>query len=247
MENTKQLSKKKVGGAVLDILTIGMLFASFAALFYSGFILQSASFPLGAMCAITAVGLLLLFFIGDITCLVSKSRSRTLTVGFLAFSAVQLVALIVNLALLLGLMCRLFSVNDMSARFTYVLTAAIVLVGYVASISYFSDGVVGDADEEGGEEEEGSEEEADEEDAEEEGAEEDSEDDAEEEGAEDEDADEEALADEAFEPEEEEVSEDASEEVSFEVEDDADTAETAVFAYEDDGDEDEKEPDSAEQ
>ena len=64
MKNDSNLKKKPIGGIVLDIITIGMLFASFAALFYSGFILQTDTFPVGALCAITAVGLLLLFFIG---------------------------------------------------------------------------------------------------------------------------------------------------------------------------------------
>lgn len=138
MDNNHVSAKKSVGGLVLDILTIGMLFASFAALFYSGFVLQSTTFPLGAMCAITAVGLLLLFFIGTVSCLSSKAKKNSLTAGFLAFSAIQLVALIVNFALLLGLMVKLFSVETMASRLTYVITVSLVLIGYVASISYFS-------------------------------------------------------------------------------------------------------------
>ena len=159
MENKNGRSKKNVGGVLLDILTIGMLFASFAALFYSGFILQTDTFPIGALCAITAVGLLLLFFIGDVSCLASKVKNHSLTAGFLAFSALQLIALIVNLALLLAIMVKLFSVEDFSARLTYVISTAVVLIGYVASISYFSDGSVGDDTAE--EDEEESEEEAD--------------------------------------------------------------------------------------
>lgn len=148
MENQNISGKKKAGGIILDILTIGLLFASFAALFYSGFIIQSDSFPLGALCAITAVGLLLLFLIGAVSCLSSKVKNDSLTAGFLAFSAVQLVALIVNLALLLGIMVKLFSVSGLPARITYIVTTAIVLIGYVASIFYFSDGTVGEISEE---------------------------------------------------------------------------------------------------
>jgi hypothetical protein len=142
MENQNVSAKKRVGGVILDILTVGLLFASFAALFYSGFIIQSSTFPLGALCAITAVGLLLLFFIGAASCLVSKVKNNCLTAGFLVFSAVQLVALIVNLALLLGIMTKLFSVEDLPARITYLITTLIVLTGYMASISYFSNGTV---------------------------------------------------------------------------------------------------------
>lgn len=169
MENKNGRSKKNVGGVLLDILTIGMLFASFAALFYSGFILQTDTFPVGALCAITAVGLLLLFFIGDVSSLASKVKNHSLTAGFLAFSAVQLIALIVNLALLLAIMVKLFRVEDFSARLTYIITTAVVLIGYVASISYFSDGSVGDdtaeedEDEEDEDEEEPEEEEPEEE------------------------------------------------------------------------------------
>lgn len=159
MENKNGRSKKNVGGVLLDILTIGMLFASFAALFYSGFILQTDTFPIGALCAITAVGLLLLFFIGDVSSLASKVKNHSLTAGFLAFSAVQLIALIVNLALLLAIMVKLFRVEDFSARLTYIITTAVVLIGYVASISYFSDGSVGDDTAEEDEDEEEPEEE----------------------------------------------------------------------------------------
>ncbi len=148
MDNNHLSKKKNVGGIVLDILTIGMLFASFTALFYSGFILKAASFPLGALCAITAAGMLLLFFIGNISCLSSKTKNDSLSVGFLVFSAVQLVALIVNLALLLGLMIKLFSVDDLASRLTYVITVSLVLIGYVASISYFSAGNAADTDDE---------------------------------------------------------------------------------------------------
>ena len=146
MENKKVLSKKNIGGILLDIFTIAMLFASFAALYYSGFVLKIETFPLIALCAITAVGLLLLFVIGAVSCLSSKSKNKTLTPGFLVFSAVQLVALIVNLALLCSILIKLFSVDDLFARLTYVISVAIVLIGYVVSISYFSDGSVGDVD-----------------------------------------------------------------------------------------------------
>ena len=100
--------------------------------------------------------LLLLFFIGAVSCLSSKVKNKCLTVGFLVFSAVQLVALIANLALLLGIMTKLFSVDDLPVRLTYILTTAVVLVGYVASISYFSDNRVSEIAEEeaDGEEEE---------------------------------------------------------------------------------------------
>ena len=123
-----------------------MLFASFAALYYSGFVLKIETFPLIALCAITAVGLLLLFVIGAVSCLSSKSKNKTLTPGFLVFSAVQLVALFVNLALLCSILVKLFSVDDLFARLTYVISVSIVLIGYVVSISYFSDGSVGDVD-----------------------------------------------------------------------------------------------------
>ena len=153
-----QSSSKKIGGIVLDIHTIGLLFAAFAALFYSAFILQSTTFPIGAMCAITAVGLLLLFFIGDVSCLSAKSKAGSLSVGFLVFSVVQLVALILNLALLLGLMIKLFDVNQLFSRLAYVITVSVVLIGYVASISYFSDGRVNEFPEEDDGESDGTEE-----------------------------------------------------------------------------------------
>ena len=165
MENKKVLSKKNIGGILLDIFTIAMLFASFAALYYSGFVLKIETFPLIALCAITAVGLLLLFVIGAVSCLSSKSKNKTLTPGFLVFSAVQLVALFVNLALLCSILVKLFSVDDLFARLTYVISVAIVLIGYVVSISYFSDGSVGDVDsveEDNGEEEESEDDELDE-------------------------------------------------------------------------------------
>lgn len=139
MENNTVSLKKNVGGIILDIFTIGMLFASFAALFYSGFILKTDTFPLGALCAITAVGLLLLFFIGTVSCLSSKVKNKNLSKGFLVFSAIQLVALIVNLALLLGIMIKMFSVDGLFARLTYIISVSLILIGYVASISYFSD------------------------------------------------------------------------------------------------------------
>lgn len=172
MESKNVSEKKSIGGIVLDIITIGLLFASFAALFYSGFILQVETFPLGALCAITAVGLLLLFFIGDVSCLSSKVKNHSLSVGFLVFSAIQTVALIVNLALLLAIMVKLFTVDSLAARLTYVITTVIVLLGYVASVCYFSDGTVGiTSDEEDSDEDEAEEDaeetvdEADEEDA----------------------------------------------------------------------------------
>ena len=160
MENNNGANStpKKVGGVLLDVLTIGMLFAAFAALFYSSFVLQSKTFPIGAMCAITAVGLLLLFFIGDVSCLSAKSKNNTLSVGFLSFSAFQLVALICNLALLLGLMIKLFNVEQLGTRLAYVITVSVILIGYVASVSYFSttpeeyDGVSDDEDDEDSEE-----------------------------------------------------------------------------------------------
>ena len=158
MDNQNVSVGKKAGGAILDILTVGLLFASFAVLFYSGFILQSKTFPMGALCAITAAGLLLLFFIGAVSCLSSKVKNNGLTVGFLVFSAVQLVALIVNLALLLGIMVKLFSVDELPVRLTYVITTALVLIGYVASISYFSDGRVNEFPEEDDGESDGTEE-----------------------------------------------------------------------------------------
>lgn len=166
MENNKVVMKKNIGGIILDIFTIGMLFASFAALFYSGFILKTETFPLVALCAITAVGLLLLFFIGAVSCLSSKAKNNSLTRGFLFFSALQLVALIINLALLIGILIKLFSVDDLFARLTYVISVSVVLIGYVVSISYFSDGNVGnvgDAEEESDEDESGDEESGDDE------------------------------------------------------------------------------------
>ena len=180
MENNKVVMKKNIGGIILDIFTIGMLFASFAALFYSGFILKTETFPLVALCAITAVGLLLLFFIGAVSCLSSKAKNNSLTRGFLFFSALQLVALIINLALLIGILIKLFSVDDLFARLTYVISVSIVLIGYVVSISYFSDGNVGnvgDAEEESDEDESGDEESGDDESDDDESGDEESDDD----------------------------------------------------------------------
>ena len=52
-----------------------------------------------------------------------------------------------NLTLLLGIMTRLFSVDDLPTRLTYLITTLVVLVGYVASISYFSNGTVNEISE----------------------------------------------------------------------------------------------------
>lgn len=151
MSNEQISTQKKIGGMVLDIITIGMLFAAFGAIFYSGFILQSESFPLGWICAITAIGLLLLFFIGTVSCMATKVKNNALTVGFLVFSALQVCALIVNLALLLALMTKIFTVDLLPVRLTYAVTTALVLVGYVASVMAYSDGIV---DEDASEEDE---------------------------------------------------------------------------------------------
>ena len=207
--------KKNIGGIILDIFTIGMLFASFAALFYSGFILKTETFPLVALCAITAVGLLLLFFIGAVSCLSSKAKNNSLTRGFLFFSALQLVALIINLALLIGILIKLFSVDDLFARLTYVISVSIVLIGYVVSISYFSDGNVGnvgDAEEESDEDESGDEESGEEESDDDESGEEESDDDESgEEESDDDESDEEESGDE--ESDEVESDDDAADEL----------------------------------
>lgn len=162
MNNEQISTKKKIGGVVLDIITIGMLFAAFGAIFYSGFILQSESFPLSWICAITAVGLLLLFFIGTVSCMATKVKNNALTVDYLVFSAVQVCALIVNLALLLTLMTKIFTVDMFAVRMTYAVTTVLVLVGYVASVMAYSDGIVdedaSDEEEEADQEDEGDEE-----------------------------------------------------------------------------------------
>lgn len=163
-------AKKKIGGAIVDIITVIMLFGAFGAIFYSGFLTDSGSMPLWLIAVVTVFGLLLLFCIGTVSCMVTKVKQRSLTAGFLAFSALQLCALIVNDAVLGCLMIQLFTVENPIMRYAYVITAAIVLVGYVASIAAYSDGILdtsassdGDTEEEE-EEEEAAEDEAVEED-----------------------------------------------------------------------------------
>ena len=135
-------TKKKVGGVILDIITIIMLFAAFGAIFYTGFLTENSSMPLWMIAVVTVLGLLLLFCIGTVSCMVTKVKQRSLTAGFLAFSALQLCALIVNYAVLTCLMIQLFTVQNPVMRYAYVITTAIVLIGYVASIAAYSDGIL---------------------------------------------------------------------------------------------------------
>ena len=151
---------KKVGGIILDIITVIMLFAAFGAIFYSGFLTENSSMPLWMIASVTVLGLLLLFCIGTVSCMVTKVKQHSLTAGFLAFCALQLCALLVNDAVLVCLLIKLFDVQHPLMRYAYVITAAIVLIGYVASIAAYSDGILDSSasDDEADEEDEAAEE-----------------------------------------------------------------------------------------
>lgn len=156
MNNEKTDTKRKVEAIMLDILTIGLLFAAFGMVFYAGFITEEEDLTLNVMSAVTAVGLVLLYIIGTCSCLVTKAKKNTLTAGFLAFSAVQLYALLSNLVVLGCLLIGLFTVNDVFMQAAYVATTFIVLLGYVVNVIAFSDNnvVTEDADDEDDEDEE---------------------------------------------------------------------------------------------
>ncbi len=149
---------KKVGGIVLDVITVIMLFAAFGAIFYSGFMTESNTMPLWMIALVTALGLLLLFCIGTVSCMVTMVKQNSLTAGFLAFCSLQLGALIVNDTVLVCLLIQLFDVQNPVMRYAYVISAAIVLIGYVASIAAYSDGILdssaSDDEEEAAEEDE---------------------------------------------------------------------------------------------
>ena len=90
MSNETVSTRKKIGGIVVDVVTVLMLFTAFGAIFYSGFLTENGNMPLWMIAAVTALGLLLLFCIGTVSCMVTKVRQRSLTALFLAFSALQL-------------------------------------------------------------------------------------------------------------------------------------------------------------
>lgn len=142
MNNENVSTKKKIGGILLDIITIGLLFAAFGMVFYAGFITEEEDLTLDIMAAVTAVGLILLFIIGTFSCLITKVKSKSLTAGFLTFAAVQFYALLSNLVILGCLLVNLYTVNDISMQVSYVATTAIILVGYVVNIISFSDNSV---------------------------------------------------------------------------------------------------------
>lgn len=139
MKNEKTSNKKKIGGIIVDIITIGMLFAAFGMVFYAGFITPKEELPLNMMAIVTAAGLILLYLIGTCSCLVTKVKNNCLTAGFLAFSAVQLYAVLSNLVVLGCLLIKLYTVEDLFMQVSYVVTTAIVLIGYVVNIVAFSD------------------------------------------------------------------------------------------------------------
>lgn len=139
MNNENVNTKKKIGGIVLDIITIGLLFAAFGMVFYAGFITEEEDLTLNIMSAVTAVGLILLFLIGTFSCLITKVKTKSLTAGFLALAALQLYALLSNLVVLGCLLINLYTVEDMFMRVSYLVTTAIILIGYVINIISFSD------------------------------------------------------------------------------------------------------------
>lgn len=138
MKNEKISNKKKIGGMLVDILTIGMLFAAFGMVFYAGFITDKEELSLNMMALVTAVGLVLLYIIGTCSCLVTKVKNNCLTAGFLTFSAVQLYAVLSNLVVLGCLLIGLYTVQDIFMQISYIVTTAIVLIGYVVNIVAFS-------------------------------------------------------------------------------------------------------------
>lgn len=142
MSNQTVSKKKKVGGIVLDVVTTCMLFAAFGAIFYSAFLAEKSDMPLGVTTAVTVVGLMLLFCIGTVSCMVTKVRQKSLTAGFLAFAAVQLSAVLVNFTVMSCLMIKLFTTQDQFMRWGYAVTVAIVLAGYVVSLVAYSGGIL---------------------------------------------------------------------------------------------------------
>ncbi len=139
MNNEKISSKRKIGSVILDIITIGLLFAAFGMVFYSGFITKEDDLELKFMAIVTAIGLVLLYAIGTCSCLVTKVKTNSLTAGFLAFAAVQLYALLSNFAVLGCLLIGLYTIDDIFMQVSYVVTTAIVLIGYVVNVVSFSD------------------------------------------------------------------------------------------------------------
>lgn len=168
MNNEKTDAKRKVGAIVLDIITIGLLFAAFGMVFYAGFITEEEDLTLNVMSAVTAAGLILLYIIGTCSCLVTRVKQKALTAGFLAFSAVQLYALLSNLVVLGCLLIGLFTVNDVFMQAAYVVTTGIVLLGYVVNVIAFSDNNVPAIDEDDESDEDEEEEEASDDDSEDE-------------------------------------------------------------------------------
>lgn len=158
--NSQKSTKSVVGEIFLDIITMGLLLAAFGTMFYNGFVVQSEGFTIGIMAGITFIGLIILFCIGTLSCLVTKAKKRTLTVGFLTFSAIQLFALVCNWAVLAALLFKLFTVEESSMRISYAVTTAVLIIGYIVSILSYSGGIVSedDEDEEFDEDEEESEE-----------------------------------------------------------------------------------------
>ncbi len=134
--------KKIVGEVVLDVFTMGLLLAAFGTMFYNGFIVQSRGFTVGILSAISVVGLLILFFIGTISCMMTKVQKHTLTLGFLIFAAVQMAALVCNWAVLACLLFKLFTVTSPTMRYAYLVTTTIMIVGYIVSIFSYSDGII---------------------------------------------------------------------------------------------------------
>ncbi len=130
---------KKVFSVMLDIITIALLFAAFIMVFYTGFITEEENdMPLNVMSAVTAIGLILLFVIGTGSCLVTKAKKNCVTAGFLAFSAVQLYALLSNFVVLFCLVIGLFTTEDVFMQVSYLATTLIILIGYVANIIAFA-------------------------------------------------------------------------------------------------------------
>lgn len=191
--NSEKSTKSMVGEILLDIITMGLLLAAFGTMFYNGFILQSEGFTIHIMAAITFIGLIILFCIGTLSCMVTKVKKHSLTVGFLTFSAIQLFALVCNWAVLLSLLVKLFTVESNFTRIVYAGTTALLIIGYIASILSYSGGMIDESAAEENEEDSDEEDDAEEpDDSDEEDEDEDEEDDEDD----DEDGDEEALTDE---------------------------------------------------
>jgi hypothetical protein len=139
-------TKSMVGEIALDIITMGLLLAAFGTMFYNGFIVQSEGFTVGIMTAITFVGLMILFCIGTLSCLVTKVKKNALTVGFLTFSAIQVFALVCNWAVLVCLLINLFTVENKYMRIVYLATTILLIIGYIVSILSYSGGMIDTAE-----------------------------------------------------------------------------------------------------